>query len=837
MVLIRLATVAALIPVALAGPGAAAQPATGGPRTTDSMDVRTVRGLQQRRLYDLAIWHAEAALQRPNQPVREQINLAVLIVETTARRAAISHPELRNDAWQQATETARQYQTRFAGAPRVLLLDVQATLVDQTRIEQLAREIEAQMAEPAARERAQQLALGVQRGFEQIQARIATLVNRPESARPAEALSPAELLTLRYNVEYQAARALMTAGRLYPADQQASRDDVMQRVEEQLQTVLQSIGPDQPLWWTVQADRLAAARLSQNWNLVAAISGALPDQTPDLLSRDRIQAELILVRLAQKRLDDAAQIAGSNPTASGLPELDIARLRLFAALAARDPDAQSAWQPRALQLARQIESAHGDYWGRRASQIVVGTATESTSSGNLDLLVRMATEAQRKKQWNEALRALDAALEQAVAEDNSQLAYQLGFRAAVIEQEQQQFDLAAQRFARLAERLADHPEAHAAHLMACWNFSRTIQADQERFAQYEDMLATNVQTWPGSSSSDQTRIWLAAIRMHQQQYGEALTLFMNVNPASPLFAEALRQVRELLPAWVTDVSSTGTDKAAVLTTLARQLHTILESPNPGDVTGNAEQTRRQCILLLGQLRWLYGVAAAGDVSSELSRLLDEFADDPDHGQWIALQIVAMARENQPLDRALERFSQLPAESSALDNLRNGLTGAFRPDEPTAQCHEYLLEAVRRFPAAIRRLPDRQQYLWSLAQLEAVTATRSPAAMEIVTGIAEAYPRDATVQRRLGELLVSQAESNPAARDAALRQWRKIAAGARPHTGDWYLAKLQVTQLLVAAGREAEARKLLEFMRAVPPGWSQSPLADQFERLLREVGGR
>ena len=66
---------------------------------------------------------------------------------------------------------------------------------------------------------------------------------------------------------------------------------------------------------------------------------------------------------------------------------------------------------------------------------------------------------------------------------------------------------------------------------------------------------------------------------------------------------------------------------------------------------------------------------------------------------------------------------------------------------------------------------------------------------------------------------------------ALRQWRRIAAMARPRTELWFEAKLQVAQLLVSGGQPGEARKLLEFIRAVPPGWNNSPLAGQFEQLL------
>ncbi len=236
------------------------------------------------------------------------------------------------------------------------------------------------------------------------------------------------------------------------------------------------------------------------------------------------------------------------------------------------------------------------------------------------------------------------------------------------------------------------------------------------------------------------------------------------------------------------------------------------------------------------MRWLYGVEEAADVLPELAQLIDADRADPARNQHLALQIVGMARENRPIDQSRQWFDQLRPESSALDLLRNGLTGALRGDATSRLCHEYLLEAVQRFSRAIPTLSDRQRYLWSLAEVESVLATDSSTAREIVAGIAESYPRDATIQRRFGELLVAGMVAEPDLATQALKQWRKIAAAARPHSDDWYTAKLQVARLLVAGNQQADAKKMLKFMRAVPPGWTQSPLADQFDQLLLEVGG-
>ena len=417
-------------------------------RPTVSMFVRS-RGCSSAACLIWREIHAESAIQSATRPV-DKVTLAVVLIDTLTQQAATTQGADRESAWSGVAGKARLLKQELANAPRSILLTVQATLIDQRRLDQLVRELEIGMGDEATRVQAQELARSVQRDLEQIRNQLAQLINIPDSARGADDLSAAALLTLRYNIEYQAIHALLQLGLLYPADEQSSRSDVMVRVEQQLQSVLQSVSPDQSLWWTIQGDRLAAARTIGDWNQVSAIAAALPRTLPDALSRNRIQAELILVRLAQNRADEAMKLAGESTDASELPELDMARLRLFAFLAKQESTAAGAWQQRALELARQIESTHGGYWGRRASLMVVGEVTDSSAGGNLDLLIRVATEAQRKQQWPEAIKALDAAFGQAIAENNRELAYKVGFRAAAIQQDQKQFPLAAERFERLA---------------------------------------------------------------------------------------------------------------------------------------------------------------------------------------------------------------------------------------------------------------------------------------------------------------------------------------------------------------------------------------------------
>ncbi len=805
----------------------------GQSQSHESMDVRTIKGLQQRRLFDLARIHAELAIQQSSRPV-DKVTLAVVLLETLTHQAATVQGAERQLAWSGVAGKARQLVTELANAPRSILLTVQASLIDQARLEQLVREIEVGMGDNNSAVLAQELARSVQRDLEQIRIQLGQLLNQPDSARGQEELSGAALLTLRYNIEYQATRALMQSGLLYEAAEQASRADVMVRVERQLQSVLQSVSPDQPIWWTIQGDRLAAARAIGDWAQVSAIAAALPEKLPDSLSRDRIQAELILVRLAQNRTDEAVKLAGDSTLASSLPELDIARLRLFALLARQDPAAGGVWQQRALELTRQIESAHGGYWGRRASLMVVGTVTESGANGNLELLVRVAAEAQRKMQWPEAIKALDAACAQSMSENNRELAYKLGFRAAAIQQDQKQFPLAAERFESLAMEFPENADAHSAHLMACWNLSRTVGSDKALFDKYQQMLEHNIQTWPASPSADQTRIWLAAVHQRQREYGTALGLLANVKLDSPLLQSAIEQLRLVIPLRLAQAKSGGEDTLPLLTIVARQMESVASSIDDATASDDTRALRHAAVSLLGELRWLYGVLDTPDVVDELEQWIKSPGDDSQKQRWRVLQIVRAAFLGEPASAIKASLDQLAPDTETLELLRIGLTGSLRADKVPTSCQSALLAAADHFESAIQSSDERHRYLWDSAQIQVLVDIGDVTAIEQVEQIALRYPRDKAIQQMLGELLLTASDTDISRIDAALSQWRKIANATRQQSDEWFEAKLNVARLLIASNQRDDAKTMLEYMQAVPPGWKDSAMASEFDRLLAEL---
>jgi thioredoxin-like negative regulator of GroEL len=114
---------------------------------------------------------------------------------------------------------------------------------------------------------------------------------------------------------------------------------------------------------------------------------------------------------------------------------------------------------------------------------------------------------------------------------------------------------------------------------------------------------------------------------------------------------------------------------------------------------------------------------------------------------------------------------------------------------------------------------RQAAIWEAAGEEAK-------ALASLEQLAEQLPRRLDVQLRLARAL----DRNPERQTAALSQWRRVSAGVKDRSDEWFEAKYQVARLLLESGKRAEAKQLLDYLSVVPPGWSESKWKREFDEL-------
>jgi predicted Zn-dependent protease len=105
------------------------------------------------------------------------------------------------------------------------------------------------------------------------------------------------------------------------------------------------------------------------------------------------------------------------------------------------------------------------------------------------------------------------------------------------------------------------------------------------------------------------------------------------------------------------------------------------------------------------------------------------------------------------------------------------------------------------------------------------------AIEAMKGLIERYPQEGALQETLAEVLNALGEPF---RKQAIAQWRLLATRSQPRTDRWFKAKYWVIRLTADDGDRRRASQLLQYLKTVPPGWSEAANREQFDQLAREL---
>ena len=320
--------------------------------------------------------------------------------------------------------------------------------------------------------------------------------------RPGE-LSAEQLFSLQQHVQHQLARAYRNRALLFDSAS-SDRLSLLIQASETLQKSLAQLPADEPLAQTMQLDLAECQRLLGRTGEAAQLVGGLDADGIEPGVRLRARAELIRVAIAQnnlaamQRLIELGRTEGSQSAA----ELDFAWFEAFLVQAriageAKDLEATRKWQDQAAETARFLDETYGPYWGRRADQLLVAAIPRGAGVVNVPLLSRTADSLFLKGDFDQAIAAYDDASAQARAAGDLNAAFDLAYKAALVEQKRERHAVAARRFRTLGKGLATHPQAAQAHLLAAWHQAQAVKADAGGTSDYEAMFARA----PGSLAS------------------------------------------------------------------------------------------------------------------------------------------------------------------------------------------------------------------------------------------------------------------------------------------------------------------------------------------------
>jgi tetratricopeptide (TPR) repeat protein len=805
----RLAFLAVLGVLFLCG---AQQAAVGGE------DDRFFSGLRQRRLFELARKYCELRWADKTLTSLERGEVAVEWIRALADQARHSSASDRSELVQLAHEVAARFQSAHPGHSMGFLVRTQEAIADANLGELLRLEAEVAAEGAAGREEARKLSRSAARDLEQIDRELAEyLPQRFRKTAASDELTVEQLAALQHQVRLQAARTQRNLALAYD-DGSDDRLAVLGRGLQLLEPSLRQLTPEMPLHAPVHLEQVAQLRLLGKLDAARQALSRLDPSTLDAETTLAIRTEALRIALGQGDSRGVSRLLelGGRGEVSGVAaaEWDFARLEVVLArwrdAVARSNDLMSI-QDEAFQLLDVIERDHGPYWKHRGDlQLVrLGAAVETR---NPDLLARTADSLLKQGRPDEALAALDQSIAQAQSARRASDVFALALKAGMIEQRRSRFAEAARRLQQAAIESPREQRAAETHLAAVWNLaqqlreetkskssdsSADVESSREISERYVAWLNEHLRLWPSSATCNQVWIWLAAWYEAHRNWEAAMGAYRQVAVDSSWGGEAWRGVVRNEKSW------------------------WFSSPEAPQPAGGANAVKQRESRAREVLDWFKKFPPADKTTPEDRELVA--------GLRMQAALV-LPGEEDTLRQSLAESQTLPVEvmTGLLLTMRESLRSA-------ASSRKMLLggiagELSKKFQSRRNDLPEvgRRALDGLLAESLAATGKRQEA-VAAYRELATAAPQDGATQQALAELL--EAGSSKEDWQAALDQWRRVAAKSPPRTTLWYRSKLGVATMLVRLGKQDEADKFIRFLEITPPGIPE-PWRAEFERLKK-----
>jgi len=131
--------------------------------------------------------------------------------------------------------------------------------------------------------------------------------------------------------------------------------------------------------------------------------------------------------------------------------------------------------------------------------------------------------------------------------------------------------------------------------------------------------------------------------------------------------------------------------------------------------------------------------------------------------------------------------------------------------------------------------DKSQMLERLRAESLVLAGRRSEAVAAYAELVKKNPDSGIIQETYADLLLDGDDKTSC--QAALDQWRRVAARSQPRTDRWFKAKYSVALALCKLGQRQQAADRIRYLQAIPPGLKDTSWEEDFSELLRRCEGR
>jgi tetratricopeptide (TPR) repeat protein len=792
--------------------------------------------LESRRLFRLADIYLADQIQLAEQGSVTLRNLYVRRVHLLNQWAIDAVPEQRASRWAAVEAVMQQAREDLTDAQSTLLFDLQQALTDLSHAQSLREEDEwAAARDPRVSQQALQLLKQARQRLEETERSIPGLMT-DRNARYVDPWKAAQWIALQRNTRYQLARVAFERAYWYEASDRLNRVEALQAANAALDEVASQVASDEVLWWEVQLSRIKALRQLEQWEAARQLLIGMELDLAPLQVRPHLVAEWMRIEnlLGATERSDRIATAILKGDYGETPEPLIAVLELM--LDRFEATKNSEYQKQAVSIAREIESRHGNYWGRRANRLLVSRSGEAeTPVENLDVLIRIADETYLKGEWKEALIGYERALEIARKAQDQKSLVTLWGRIAAIYQQAGDHPKAATCF---FEAAALQQDSERAGELAFWGVSN-LQAASRGQADfppegYRARLTEFIEQYPSHDRINQVRLAAVAFEWQQGNGDAAVTRALSI----PLDADEFFVAASLIGILIDQYSRQQPADSNWDQRLIDQIAPWVWENN-------------------GQIQMPTG--AGGIAAAVLWSRLQLQKEVPDRSKVADLLAVYLAKE---LQSQAEMAWRDQARLLVIASLA-GLPGRHDEVPPilksmTQQEPAVLLEVLGELQSIMKSLntEDRQQVAqWQLQlinQCQGQGTTIAPEvqnAMQVAKAWAFAYsgqgaeavealkvlidqrPQEGALQEIKAEVLNQLGEPF---RDQAIAQWRLLASRSQPRTDRWFKAKYWVIQLTLEQGDRKRATQLLQYLKTVPPGWSEAANREQFDQLAKKL---
>jgi hypothetical protein len=507
-------------------------------------------------MLELAESYCLDRLSRASQDSPARADLTVELIRTFASQAANAPEDQREALWMKARGAATDFLQQSPAHPRAILVRFEQVLalLAEGEAGRLEHEVAALSSERL--ETIQQILRAATSHLEALERELNREIPlRRRASPPPGGLSADELLSLQHHVAHQLARAHRNLALLF-ATTTDDRLALLLAAADTLARLLAQLNEVEALKDVAQLDLAECQRLLGRHDEAEELLMGLNHDRNSPSLRLRAQAERIRIAIARNDLAAIQQLIGAPQLGHSSAELEFAR---FEALLTLARSASEEHQEQAIQTAKSLEQAFGPYWGRRADQLLSAMLPHAAAeSQSVEFIKRKADGLYLQGDVDGSVAAYEAASHRAHDTGDLVLAFELAYKAALVEQQNGRHVEAAQRLRSLANTLAPKERAASVHLLAAWNAGRAAQRESAAQPLYREVLREHLADWPASESAEQARQWLgkegllaldqqrAEVLIAEGQRAGALAIYSRLVEENPDSAALQKAFAELL---------------------------------------------------------------------------------------------------------------------------------------------------------------------------------------------------------------------------------------------------------------------------------------------------